>query len=77
MKATNYVYGVMLQVKGEAEVIDDLKIKEKAVEDRPFLKALGLTPRDQRLVLFRVAKGQAHFWTWENNREPKKIIKFG
>ncbi|MDP3065238.1 MAG: pyridoxamine 5'-phosphate oxidase family protein [Methanobacteriaceae archaeon] len=69
--------GVMLRVTGEAEFIDDLKMKEKVVEDRPFLKALGITPQDQRLVLFRVAKGQAHFWTWENNLEPKKIIKFG
>jgi len=69
--------GTMLRVSGEVEFLDDLKLKEKVIKDRPFLKELGMTPQDERLIIFRVAKGEAHFWNWESNLMPKDIIKFG
>jgi uncharacterized pyridoxamine 5'-phosphate oxidase family protein len=69
--------GVMLRVAGEAEIIDDPKLKVKVIEDRPFLQQFGLTPEDERLFLFKVSKGEAHFWDWESNLKPKQIIKFG
>jgi uncharacterized pyridoxamine 5'-phosphate oxidase family protein len=68
--------GSMLRVAGEVEIIDDPDVKKRVIEDRPFLKEFGLTPADERLFIFRVSSGEAHFWTWENNLAPKEIIKF-
>ena len=68
--------GTMLRVAGEVEFLDDLKIREKAISDRPFLKSFGITVESPRLFLFRIAHGQAHFWTMENNLKPKEIIEF-
>jgi hypothetical protein len=36
-----------------------------------------MTPQDERLIIFRVSQGEAHFWDWESNLSPKDIIKFG
>ncbi len=69
--------GIMLRVSGEVEFLDDLDLKKKVINDRPFLKELGMTPQDERLVLFRVSQGEAYFWSWESNLLPKDIIKFG
>ena len=69
--------GVMLRVTGEAEFLNDPKMKKKVVEDRQFLKAMGITAASPGLVIFRIPKGEAHFWTMATNFEPKKMIKFG
>ncbi len=68
--------GTMLRISGEAEFLTDLKLKEKALSDRPFLKAFGLSIESPSLILFRITHGQAHFWTMENNLKPKEIIIF-
>jgi len=68
--------GTMLRVEGEAEIIDDIKIKEKCLEDRPFLKDLGLTADGDKLCIFRMAHGKAHFWRMEINLDPKDFIEF-
>lgn len=53
----------MLRVSGGVEFIDDIKLKEKVFLDRPFLKNLGATgPDDPRIVIFRIAHGEASFW---------------
>jgi uncharacterized pyridoxamine 5'-phosphate oxidase family protein len=53
----------MLRVSGGVEFVEDAKLREKVWQDRPFLKSLGATgPDDSRLVLFRIAHGQASFW---------------
>ena len=69
--------GTMLRVSGEIEFLDDVEIKKKVLSDRPFLSEFGLTAESPELVIFRVSKGEAHFWDWENNLNPKDIIKFG
>jgi hypothetical protein len=38
---------------------------------------MGLNADHPNLVLFRIAKGQAYFWTFATNLEPKKMIRFG
>jgi len=68
--------GKMLRIAGTAEFVYDQKLKAKAFTDRPFLKSFGLTIDSPGLVLFRIAHGQAHFWTMENNLAPKDIIEF-
>jgi uncharacterized pyridoxamine 5'-phosphate oxidase family protein len=68
--------GTMLRISGEVEFVDDLKLREKAMKDRPFLKSFGITIDSPKLVLFRIGHGQAHFWTMENNLKPKEYIIF-
>lgn len=68
--------GIMLRIAGKAEFVDELQMKEKALNDRPFLKQFGITADSPRLVLFKIAHGQAYFWTWENNIKPKEFIEF-
>ncbi len=68
--------GTMLRVAGEVEFIDDRKLKEKVLDERPFLKSFGLTIDSPGLIIFRIPHGQAHFWTMENNMKPKEFIDF-
>lgn len=68
--------GTMLRIAGEVEFINDRVLKEKVLNDRPFLKGFGLTVESPGLVIFRIAHGNAHFWTMENNLKPKEMIVF-
>ncbi len=68
--------GTMLRVAGNTEFLTSVEWKEKALEERPFLKNMGMTKNSPELILFRIAHGEACFWTMENNLLPKKIIKF-
>ena len=68
--------GAMLRIAGEVEFINDRALKEKAMTDRPFLKRFGLTADSPELVIFRLAHGEAHFWTMENNLKAKEVIEF-
>src|ERR1035437_4377959 len=68
--------GIMLRVSGAVEFVDDIKLREKALVDRPFLKNFGMTVDSPHMVIFRISHGQAHFWTMENNLKPKDIINF-
>ncbi|HEY0196575.1 MAG TPA: pyridoxamine 5'-phosphate oxidase family protein [Methanobacterium sp.] len=69
--------GTMLRVAGEIEFIEDPELKKQVIEDRPFLKEFGLTVDHPGLIIFRIARGEAYFWTMETNFEPKEFIKFG
>ena len=66
----------MLRISGNVEFMNDVKLKEKCLADRPFLKSLGITADSPKLIIFRIAHGKAHFWTMENNLKPKEIIEF-
>jgi pyridoxamine 5'-phosphate oxidase len=66
-----------MRVTGQIEFINDLKIRERLVEARPFLKQMGFAPENPDLIVFRVAKCTAHFWTWETNLQPKQYVSFG
>lgn len=68
--------GTMLRIAGKAEFLNDVKLKEKVLADRPFLESFGLTANSHELIIFRIAHGQAHFWTMEDNMKPKQIIEF-
>lgn len=67
----------MMRVTGKVEFVNDLELKKKLVDARPFLKQMGLTPENPNLILFRVPKGEAYFWTMDTNMDPKKKITFG
>ncbi len=68
-----------LRVTGQVEFVEDMELKNKALAERPFLKALGMnSAEDPNFILFRMAHGEAHFWTWEDNLKEAQIprIKF-
>jgi pyridoxamine 5'-phosphate oxidase len=68
--------GSMLRISGEVEFIDDANLIERVLKDRPFLKSFGLTVDSPTIILFKIAHGQAHLWTMNNNLKPKEIIEF-
>lgn len=71
--------GKVLRVSGEVEFLEDADLKKKVLEDRPFLKNMGLdSPDDPRLAIFRIPKGEAYFWTMEYSGRESEIerIKF-
>ena len=60
--------GKMMRVTGEVEFLDDIAFKTRLLEERPFLKQIGTgKPDDPSLIVFRIYKGEAHFWTMETN----------
>lgn len=68
--------GTMLRISGQVEFLSDPALKEKVMNDRPFLKDMGLSVDHPGLIIFRIPHGQAHFWTMENNLKPKEMIEF-
>lgn len=54
-------YDVM-RVRGEVEFLEDIELKRKVLEDRPFLRKLGAKNDDPRIVVFRISHGEASFW---------------
>ena len=72
--------GKVMRVSGEVEFIDDIVIRTRILEEKPFLKGLGITkPEDPLLVIFQIYKGEAYFWTMANNMKESEIerTKFG
>jgi len=60
--------GTMLRVSGSVEFVGDPALKEQLIADRPWLLQIGISgPDDPKLAVFRVAHGEAHFWTMEYN----------
>lgn len=63
-----------LRITGEVEIIQDMCLKEAALEERSILKALGLERADDpNFILFRIIHGEAHFWTWADNLKESEI----
>lgn len=69
--------GTMMRITGKAEFIDDKDMKAKVIAERPFLTTFGFTPEHPGLIIFRIAKGEAVFWTMKTNLAPKQPIQFG
>ena len=72
--------GKVMRVAGQVKFLDDLSLKKKVLEERPFLKSYGFDkPEDPRLVVFSVHKGEAYFWTMADNMKESEIkrLKFG
>ena len=65
-----------MRVTGTVEFIDDIEMKKKLLDARPFLKQAGLTPENSGLILFKIIKCTAHFWTFATGNQPKKFVSF-
>ena len=70
---------VMMRVTGLVEFLDDPALKNKVLNDRPYLKKVGIKgPDDPLLALFRVSSGEAWFWTFADSMKEDQLqrIKF-
>lgn len=66
----------MMRLAGKATFLDDLKLKARLLEERPFLKAIGTgKPDDPLFAVFKIYTGEAHFWTMENNMRESETEK--
>ena len=71
--------GRMMRVCGKAEFIEDKSLEERLFRDRPWVKDLiKSAPKDARIAMFRIAHGEAYFWTMENNMREREAprLKF-
>lgn len=76
---TDNILGPMLRITGEVEILDDPKLRKKVLIDRPYLYDFGVSGNSSELIIFRIAHGEAHFWSlndMEDSLRPKNIIKF-
>lgn len=63
----------MMRVSGEAEFLDNPRLRARLLEERPFLKAFVKGPNDDLLTIFRIPRGEAWFWTMAENLKETEI----
>jgi pyridoxamine 5'-phosphate oxidase len=67
----------ILRVAGTVEIVEDMAIRRQLYAKFTWLKNIGTgKPDSPTIVVFRVARGQFNFWTWENNVNPGPWINF-
>lgn len=65
--------GKMMRISGKARFLNDIALRAKLLEERPFLKGLCSGPEDELLEIFQIYTGEVHFWTMENNLKESEI----
>jgi len=64
----------MMRVAGTVESLDDIELKRRLFEERPFLKEIGTgRPEDPLVQVFRIASGEARFWTMGDNLREDEV----
>ena len=69
----------MMRVSGKVEFISDKALEERLHRDRPWVKDLLKTaPEGGSIAMFRVAHGDAYFWTLADNMREREAprVKF-
>ena len=72
-------FSKVMRVYGKVKFIDDLKMKAKCIEERPFVKNFGITEPDNPLLsVFHLYTGEAYFWTFADSMKEAQIprVKF-
>jgi pyridoxamine 5'-phosphate oxidase len=59
--------GTMMRVAGKVEFIDDTALMDRLFQDRPWMKDITKVSPDVKIAMFRVAHGEAYFWTMADN----------
>jgi pyridoxamine 5'-phosphate oxidase len=60
--------GKMMRVTGKVEFLEDKSLEERLFKDRPWVRDLLKSgPKDARVAMFRIAHGEAYFWTMADN----------
>ncbi|NYT05995.1 MAG: pyridoxamine 5'-phosphate oxidase [Methanomicrobiales archaeon] len=71
--------GTMMRVAGAAEVVDDAALKRRLLQERPWILEIGVSgPDDPKLGVFKVAHGEAYFWTmaWNMREAEAPRVRF-
>ena len=55
--------GKQMRISGCVEFVDDEVLHKKILKEREFLAQIVGRPLDDVTEIFRIAKGEAHFWT--------------
>ena len=65
--------GTAMRASGNVVFLDDPKLKERLLEERPFLRPIA-----EDMILFRVEKGEAWFWTFADSGRESAVerVKF-
>jgi pyridoxamine 5'-phosphate oxidase len=63
-----------VRVSGRAEFVTDEALKDKIIEERPFLKPIVAQFGRGSLAVFRVAAPVATVWTMAENMAPKRFV---
>ncbi len=72
-------FSKVMRVSGKVRIIEDLKIREKCIKERPFVKNFGITrPDNPLLAVFQIYTGEAFFWTMADSMKEADLprIKF-
>jgi len=72
-------FSKVMRVSGKVRFIEDLAVRAKCIEERPFVKNFGITtPDNPLLAVFQVYEGEAYFWTMADSMKEDKIprVKF-
>lgn len=67
-------FSKVMRVSGKVKAIEDMEVRKKCIEERPFLKDMGITdPEDPLLAVFHLFTGEAYFWTREDSMKEADI----
>jgi len=70
----NVKEGIQIRVSGAVEPVDDVKLKDEIMAQRPFLKERVEKGGYEAMGVFRL-KGLAYVWSFATNLEPKKYVQ--
>jgi uncharacterized pyridoxamine 5'-phosphate oxidase family protein len=71
----NSQQGLQVRISGTVEVLEDIQIKKRVVEDYPFLKQWVDREGYDVLIVYCLKAGRAVTWTMETNFKPKQYIQ--
>ncbi|MBN1918663.1 MAG: pyridoxamine 5'-phosphate oxidase family protein [Verrucomicrobia bacterium] len=64
----------MMRVEGVVEFLDDVELKRRLFDERPFLKEIGTgRPEDPLVQLLRIASVIARFWTMADDLREAQV----
>ncbi|MHC4131464.1 MAG: pyridoxamine 5'-phosphate oxidase family protein [Planctomycetota bacterium] len=67
--------GRQVRISGSVEVLEELELKKRIVEDYPFLREWVDREGYDVLITYRLSGGKATTWTMETNFTPKEYIE--
>lgn len=66
--------GIQVRVSGTVEPVDDVKLKDEIIAQRPFLKQRVEEGGYEAMGVFRL-KGVAYVWTFQTGSGPKTYVQ--
>jgi pyridoxamine 5'-phosphate oxidase len=72
-------FSKVMRVSGNIKFIDDLEVRARCIQERPFVKNFGITePSNPLLAVFQIYTGEAYFWTMADSMKEAMIprVKF-